>query len=175
MKLSGGNTVQWYHCSQCQWRNPPNTIPGQITSINTCSCASIMRLFTYMFMQTVWFWHTSGHILFIMYCLRQNTENWCGCGIDLRHEHRDELPSYLFIQAFLSITAIISITHSDFEKMKDAFPPIFNLEVATMAMMNVWIVHLLPLISPNLSWQLRYCLPGNLLYNNCYCDFSPSF
>lgn len=97
------------------------------------------------------------------------------CGIDLRHKHRDELPSYLFIQAFLSITAIISITHSDFEKMKDGFPPIFNLEVATMAMMNVWIVHLLPLISPNLSWQLRYCLPGNLLYNNCYCEISPCF
>lgn len=97
------------------------------------------------------------------------------CGLDLRHKQRKELPSYLFILAFLSITAIISITDSNSGKMKDAFPPIFNLEVATMAMMNVWIVHLLPLISPNLSWQLRYCLPGNLLHNNCYCEISPSF
>lgn len=42
LNVSCGNAVQWYLCSQGQWRNPPKSFQGQITSVNTCSCASIM-------------------------------------------------------------------------------------------------------------------------------------
>lgn len=52
-------TLQWYHCSQCQWRNPPKTVRGQIKSINTCSCASITFLFTYVSVRPVWSWYSN--------------------------------------------------------------------------------------------------------------------
>jgi len=50
--------------------------------------------------------YSSGRILFIIHCWCQNPESWY-MGMDLKHKYSNELPSYLFIQAFLSITAII--------------------------------------------------------------------
>lgn len=43
---------------------------------------------------------------FVIYCSRQNTKKRC-VRMDVRHKHRHKLPFYLFIEAFLSITAII--------------------------------------------------------------------
>lgn len=83
---------------------------------------------------------------------------------------RNELSSYLFTPALLSITVIIRI-YSNIEKMRDAFLPIFQFGRGNYGhdeCLNSPSPP--PPISPNLFWQLRYCLPGNFLHNNCYCE-----
>lgn len=53
-------------------------------------------------------------------------------------EAAEEQITFLFISVGVSVNHGINLSLIQIcGKMKDAFPPIFNLEVATMAMMNV--------------------------------------
>lgn len=68
---------------------------------------------------------TRGHISLIIYCSRQNTEKWY-VWMHLRHQHRNELPFYLFIQAFLSITTIIRTNSFKFWENEGCIPSNFQ-------------------------------------------------
>lgn len=78
-----------------------------------------------MFMWAVQSWYACGHIFFIILLMPNHWEVVCGMDGSKTHTHRNELP-YLFIQAFLSITAIIRTNSFKFWENEGSIPSNFQ-------------------------------------------------
>lgn len=146
-KISRGFADQCYHSSQCQRRPPPTPPKSDYFYKYTLTVLLTLNLKS-------------------SFKVKAKTLK-CANGSETC---RNELSSYLFTPALLSITVIIRI-YSNIEKMRDAFLPIFQFGRGNYGhdeCLNSPSPP--PPISPNLFWQLRYCLPGNFLHNNCYCE-----
>lgn len=123
-KISCGSSVQWYHRSQCQWRNPPQTIWSPKRSINTCSCACVVFL---LHMdrpcgQSDPLWSNLVHHLLLIPKPRGVI---CGNGSKTQSREMNYKPIYLS-RPFLSVTAIIRANSFRFWENEGCIPSNFQ-------------------------------------------------